>query len=258
MRRGLEKIIIIALAMLIVITGNFNGESVKSKGLRMRVIAHRGLTSAAPENTASSIIAAANKKIEYAELDVQETKDGYVVLMHDKSLKRVAGVNKCVGDMTYKQLEKVDVGRLYSPKFRGERVPTLDRIIRVAKGRIKLDIEIKCYGREKDLTKKVVGIVDRDNFQNKCIITSFSYNVLKYVKVLNPKIKTSYIIYSRPKDLSLKDADIYSVEKDHVDKKLIYELHRNKKQIHVWTTNNDSQIKKFMKLKVDYVIANNI
>lgn len=258
MRWGFKKIIVTALAVLVF--SNINGISVQSKSVKMRVIAHRGLVSEAPENTVSSILSAAKRKVDYAELDVQETKDGYVVLMHDKGLKRVAGINKCVCNMNYKELEKVDVGRLYSKKYKGERVPTLEKVILAAKGKIKLDIEIKCYGREKDLTEKVVALIDKNNFQDQCIVTSFDYDVLKYVKKLDPKIKTSYITFSRPKDISIKDKDIdiYSVEKNHVDAKFINKIHRYKKQIHVWTVDNINEIDKFLNLKVDYVITNNI
>lgn len=85
---------------------------------------------------------AAEDKADYAELDVQETKDGVVVLMHDKNLKRVAKVDKNLSEAAYEDIEKLDVGSIYSEKFKGKKIPTLDQVMKAAKGKIKLDIEI--------------------------------------------------------------------------------------------------------------------
>lgn len=249
---------IAAVSIAVILFNGYNNNLADPGEFISREIAHRGLVSDAPENTASAIKAAVNRKLQYAEIDAQETKDGYVVLMHDKSLKRVAGINKCVENMNYDELRKVDVGVLRSKKFKGERIPTLENIIAVAKGKIKLDIEIKAYSREKELTEKVIKIIENNNFQDQCIITSFNYNVLEYVKNLDPKVKTSYIVYSKINNLPSRNIDIYSVEKDYVTPKLINEVHKNGKQIHVWTVNKKSEIRKFINLNVDYIITNKV
>jgi glycerophosphoryl diester phosphodiesterase len=131
-------------------------------------------------------------------------------------------------------------------------------VVKRAKGRIKLDIEIKPYGREEDLTEKVVGLIEKNNIVKQCIVTSFDYDVLVYVKQLNPKIRTSFLLKSPVKDVSIKDVDIFSVEKHYVTAKLVKNIHRNDKSIHVWTVNNIKDMQRFKDFGVDYIITDNI
>ena len=93
------------------------------------VTAHRGSSRMAPENTMAAIEAAMEEMADYSEIDVQTTADGIVVVCHDLNLKRVAGVDRRLGTMTYDQVSRLDVGSHFSPKFAGERIPTVEEVM---------------------------------------------------------------------------------------------------------------------------------
>jgi glycerophosphoryl diester phosphodiesterase len=254
-----KTLCILALIMVsVVVANNYTSKSVTVKGKNIQVIGHRGDCRYAPENTVSSILYAAQDKADYAELDVQETKDGVVVLMHDKNLKRVAGVNRNVSDISYRDIEKLDVGRRFSKKFKGEKIPTLDQVMRASKGKIKLDIEIKKYVDDTNLVKKVVKTIKDNNFTNKCLVCSFDYNALVKVKKLNPKIHTGYITnLGKGVKLNLKYADYYSVYFPRVNKNVVEKLHKNNKKVHVWTVDNKQDFEKSVQMGIDDIITNN-
>src|SRR5262249_39012972 len=111
----------------------------------VRVTAHRGHARAAPENTLSAIRKAIESGADYAEVGVQQTADGVVVLLHDRDLKRVAGVSRRLDEMSYDEVRKLDVGSWFDPAFAGERVPTLVEVIHLTRGRIRLNIELKFF-----------------------------------------------------------------------------------------------------------------
>lgn len=222
----------------------------------VKIIAHRGSSRRAPENTVSSILCSVEDKADYAELDVQQTKDGVVVLMHDKNLKRLSKLNKNVEETNYKNIEELSVYGNNFKKFKGEKIPTLDQVVKKTKGKIKLDIEIKSYGNNFNLPERVVNIIEDNNAVDNSIVCSFDYNVLQKVKKLNPKIQIGYITCSNSEDIfRLKDVDFYSVCNAKVDKELIDKVHRRNKKIHVWTVDNIKDMNKFVRMGVDGIIT---
>ena len=86
-----------------------------------------------------------------AEIDVQMTSDGVIVLGHDASLKRVAGVNRSIASMTFAELEKLDVGSWFSPEYEGTRIPSLSEVLELCSQKIGLNVEIKYVGKNSEL-----------------------------------------------------------------------------------------------------------
>lgn len=111
--------------------------------------AHRVSALVAPENTIAAFKETFITQAEYAEIDVQETKDGELILFHDSNFERVAGVNKNVWEVNYDEIKTYDVGSHFRSDFAGEKIPTLDEAMKYSKGKIKLLIEIKLNGHEK-------------------------------------------------------------------------------------------------------------
>jgi glycerophosphoryl diester phosphodiesterase len=254
----IKKVIVIFFIAMISIMGadNYTGRKFVAKGKNVKIIAHRGSSKRAPENTISAILLAAEDKADYAELDVQETKDGVVVVMHDKSFKRVSGVDKNVSEMGFRDIEKLNLQSIGLDKFKGEKIPTLDQVMKVSKGKIKLDIEIKNYGDDTQLVKKVVRSIENNNLVENCLVCSFDYNTIAKVKKLNPKIKTGYITTLNKGDkLNLEYADYYSIYYPKVNKTIVERLHENNKKVHVWTVNNVNDYKKLIEMGVDNIIT---
>lgn len=254
-----NKLIATSILVTISFSGDiyFNTASVISNLETVTVTAHRGDSAHDPDNTMSSLLGAIANKADYSELDVQETKDGVVVLTHDTNLRKSAGVNKNIWELTYAEVEKLDVGSHFSPKFAGEKIPTLESIIKAANKKIKLNIEIKSNGHDKHLTDSVVKLIDDNHFVNQCVVTSFDYNVLQKVKKLDPKIKTGYIICRNVEDVNSLNVDFFSVNQSIATPNLIKKIHKNHKAIYVWTVNDTKTMKKFIDLGVDSIITDN-
>lgn len=241
----------------VMVSDNYIGKRFTVQSKNVKIIGHRGSSERAPENTIKSILCAAEDKADYAELDVQETKDGIVILMHDKNLKRVARVDENVSEILYKDLEKLEVGSSNPKKFKGEKIPTLDQVIKASKGKIKLDIEIKSYKDDGDLVKKVVQLIEDNDFVDNCLVCSFDYSALVKVKKLNSKIRTGYITELNKGDkLDLQYTDYYSVYYPRVTKNIVERLHKNNKKVHVWTVDNVEDLKKYIEMGVDDIITN--
>ncbi|UCC84099.1 MAG: glycerophosphoryl diester phosphodiesterase membrane domain-containing protein, partial [Gemmatimonadota bacterium] len=141
-------------------------------GRPVGVTAHRGSSQRAPENTLSAIEAAIEDGADYCEIDVQETADGVVVLLHDEDLMRIAGVDRKIWDINFAELRALDAGSWFAPEFAGERIPTLQEAIEVARGRIKLNIELKFNGHDEYLAERVVQILEQERFTDGALVSS--------------------------------------------------------------------------------------
>lgn len=223
---------------------------------KTKITSHRGSSKSAPENTLAALRYAVGDMADYAEIDVQETKDGIIVLFHDVNLKRITGVKSNIWSKTYEEIKDLDAGSWFSEEFSEERIPTLDEVIKYSKGKIKLNIELKPNAKNKNLEESVVEIIQANGFENDCVITSFNYKSLTKVKKLNENLKTGYIlsaVYGKFYDLEY--ADFYSMERSFVTPRVVTELHKRKKEIHVWTINKETYIEQLVSMGVDNIIT---
>ena len=224
----------------------------------VQITAHRGSSRTAPENTIPALQAAADELADYAEIDIQETKDGVMVLFHDSTLKRMAGIEKSVKSMTWDELKDIDVGTRFSGEFKGTTIPTLEEALEFSRGHLKLNIEIKYMGASSSLPEKVAECIERMGWTEQCVVTSTSYSYLKRVKKAVPDIYTGYIVSaaygSYYKDESI---DFISMLSSSVNQKLIDEAHESGKAVHVWTVNRKSEMERMKILGADNVITDN-
>lgn len=221
---------------------------------RAKVIAHRGQGFGGQENSLGAIEDSIKAKVDYAEIDVQETRDGTVVLMHDENLKRLTGLSTDVNKLTFKQIERLNIaGTLHRNNV--VRIPTLDRVIKKCKNRLHLIIEIKPYGNTEDLTNKVVKIIEEDNYVNQCKIHSLSYGILLQVKRLNPNIQTGIIVCGRTSGLCSMNVDFYSIEDDVLNKNLVNDIHAENRKVYAWTVDGKAGVNSMLSLDVDGIIS---
>lgn len=220
------------------------------------ITAHRGGAWKAPENTISALQYTIDSGADYAEIDVQETKDGELILLHDDSLKRTAGVKKNVWDMTLKQVEKLDAGASFHKKFRGEKIPEFTEVLKFCKGRLDLNIEIKYNGKNKGIVNKVVRAIKENHFEDHCIVTSMNYQFLKQIKKTAPEIRTGYIMTMTYGGVQgMEAADFFSVKHTYVDEKFVTQAHALGKEVHVWTVNYKGDAKRMLDMGVDNIIT---
>lgn len=235
---------------------NLNIEYVRT----IEVTAHRGASNLYPENTMSAFIGAKELGADWIELDVGATKDGEIIVLHDSNLKRIAGLDKFIWELTLAEIKELDAGSHFNSRFQNERIPTLTEVIKFAKeNNIKLNIEIKPTGHEEKLEEKVIDIINENNFKDECVITSQIYEVLEKVKTYDPKQTTIYVMSLAYGNLSkLKYADHFSIEASSVNSSLVKELHKNGKKLLVWTVNTKENIQKMIDLKVDNIVTDDI
>lgn len=159
--------------------------------MRPIIIAHRGASYLAPENTMASFRLAKRLGADGLELDVQMTKDHKLVVAHDYLTDIHTGVKGHIYDMTLEELRQLDFGSWKSPEFAGQRIPTLEEVLELGRDMKMLHIEFKPYlTRDTDFVERVVDAVYAAGVQDKVVLTSFQYGQLDEVKALAPEIKT--------------------------------------------------------------------
>ena len=123
---------------------------------KAEIIAHRGASYLAPENTLASTLLAWKLKADAVEVDVYLSKDNRIVVIHDRTTKRTSGVNLNVAQTTAEELRQLDVGRFKNKKYAGEKIPFLEEIIATVPPKKKLYVEVKCGPEIVPLLKQVI------------------------------------------------------------------------------------------------------
>ena len=178
------------------------------------------------------------------------------MIFHDNTLKRIAGINKKVSDLTYEELKTIDVGSWYGKEFAGEYIPTLQEVMEYTKGKIDLNIEIKNMGNKSRVPEKVLELVNEAEMQEQCVITSVNLSYLKRIKELQPEIRTGYIISAAYGDYySSEYIDFISIRSSFVTETLMERSHAAGKNVHAWTVNSVGEMKRLKLLGVDEVIT---
>ncbi len=226
----------------------------------LEITAHRGASVDYPENTMSAFIGAKEKGADWIELDVQQTKDGEIIVSHDTNLSRVTGVHKNIIDMDYSEIKDLDAGSFFDKKFKDEKIPLLKDVVDWAKNNhMKLNIELKPTFKEKDFEKEVVDIVKKYEYEDSCVITSQVYQVLENVKKYDKNIKTVYVMSLAVGDVVLLDkADSFSIEASNVNQYIVNKVHNAGKELYAWTVNKKESIQKMIDYNVDNIITDNI
>jgi glycerophosphoryl diester phosphodiesterase len=224
----------------------------------VKITSHRGDTIDSPENTLAAIEEAIHNGADFAEIDVQETKDLKLILLHDKSFKRTTGIDKSPWELTLNEIKELDAGSWFSNEYTGEKIPTLNEAIDYSKGKISLNIEIKTDKHNKNIAREVVKVIKENGIIDTCVVTSLDYEVLEEIEKYESKIKTGYIMYMAIGDLNKLNIDFYSVEETLINKKFIVDAHNNDREVHVWTINTVESMENILEFDVDNIITDNV
>jgi len=222
----------------------------------VQVTGHRG-SGAAPENSLTAIRQAIAAGADYAEIDVQRTADGAVVVLHDGDLMRLGGDPRKVGDITLAELRTVDIGTLKDAAFAGEHVPTLQEVIDEARGKLKLNIELKYNRPDSLLVPEVLRIVRENGFTDQSTITSLDYGALEDVERRAPEFRTGMIVTKSVGVPAKLPVDFLSVNQAATNAKLVERTQRQGKEVHVWTVNTRDDMVRMIELGVDNLITDN-
>ncbi len=220
------------------------------------VVAHRGASRAAPENTLAAMKKAVEFGADYAECDVFQTKDGEIVLFHDEEMERTTGKEGMIWDYTLAELEEMEVGSWFKEEFRGEPIPTLHEVIQLVKGKIKLNIEVKISGSDPGIAQKVVEIIRSEGIERECMVTSFEKSVIEKVKEIAPDLITGFIFdEEHPPDIFEGNWEYVCCKRDIMDEEFVRRAKQKGKKIFVWTVNYPAEMKKLIALGVDGIIT---
>lgn len=222
------------------------------------ITAHRAGTTFTPENTLDALKYSIQMKADYAEIDVQQSKDKQLYVMHDVNFKRTSGVDKNIWDVDSSEINTYDAGSYFSYDFKDARIPTLEDMVKTANGKIKLMIELKKNGHEQNLVEDTLSLLQKYQFQKQCVIASMDLEILQQVKALDPSFQTVFIApvaYGNYYDLSY--VDMYSIEATFVNNHMLTSLHENNKKVFVWTVNKDSELKRLLSMDIDGIVTDN-
>ena len=224
------------------------------------VTAHRGASADYPENSMSAIKGATELGADWIEIDVQQTKDGQIIVMHDTNLKRTTGNDVNIWNVTYEQLQDMEIGSWFSTEFAGEPIPLLSEVLEFAKeNHVRLNIELKPTGHEEDFEKSVIDLIREYGLEDQCVVTSQVYEVLQNVKKYDPEIHTVYVMsVAYGNILRLKAADSFSIKYTFVTDQLVTKVHNAGKEIYAWTMNSEYLLNEMIELNVDNVVTDDV
>ena len=236
---------LILLNVLFIFVPNFFNNSFKTK----LIIGHRG--GEGVENSLGAIKNSIDKRIDYVEIDIQRTKDNYYIVNHDKTFKRVAGINKSASDMTLKEIKKISL--------RGEeKIPEINEVLKLSKNKINLFIELKGKTADKKMVDDIVKLVKKEKMEKQVVFISMRYSVINYLKTKYKDLKTGFIYFLFLGDMSKIKADYMLFSEDFVTENHIEQIHKHNKKAIVWTVNSPDSMKKYLDSAVDGIITDRV
>lgn len=221
----------------------------------IKIAAHRGGNSGAPENSLSGIQNALDIGVTVIEIDVQMTKDGVVVLNHDVDLERVAGNEAQVSELSYNELRQLNIGLDVDGIHVFEEIPTLEAALAVVKDRATLIIDIKFDTYSRSLARGIVAVLEETNMVNQVVVQSFKYEVLEDIRELNSEIIIGQLLRSLAVDTEALDVDFYAVKHNIVTDKFIEAAHKEGHEVWVWTVNDNAHLVDVLNYNIDGIIT---
>jgi glycerophosphoryl diester phosphodiesterase len=220
--------------------------------------AHRGASGQAPENTLAALELAISLGADMAEIDVQPTADGQLVVFHDDTLERTSNGTGRVTAQTLAKLRSLDAGSWYSRHYAGQTIPTLAEVMNVARGRLALNIELKVAGRPRGLLNNVRAAISDHGFTHHCVVTSFDHALINELTAFEPAFAVGYIIGKQglPPGIFGARVDLLSLEKSLVRKAEMEFAAAAGKAVHAWTVNTAEEMNHLLELGIGGVITN--
>jgi glycerophosphoryl diester phosphodiesterase len=230
---------------------------------RPLIIAHRGASAAAPQNTLAAFRRAMELGADGVELDVHLSADGIPVVIHNFEVDDVTDGTGKVTDKTLAELKELDAGAKFSPEFAGERIPTLAQVFEVLEGKLLVNVELK------DLSPKGVGleapvaeVVRQCGMESKVLFSSFNPFTLRRVRPLAPGIPSG-LLYSHDLPPYLRRAwlapftphEARHPDAEMTDARLVQWCRRRKLRINVWTVDEPDEMRRLIALGVDGIIT---
>ncbi len=219
------------------------------------IIAHRGASNEAPENTMAAIQQAIKDEADWVEIDVQETVDDHVIVFHDSDFMKLAKNPLKIWDATLADVEAIDIGSWFDPKFSDQRAPTLRDVLKACKGKIRVLIELKYYGHDVDLENRVAQIVEEEGMVDQIELMSLKLEAVTKMKKLRPTWRVGLLMSVATGNLKASEADFLAINGAFVDRDLIKKAHQRQQDVLVWTVNDAASMSTMIGMGVDGLIT---
>jgi len=227
------------------------------------VIAHRGFSGSAPENTMIAFKKGMEAGSDMIELDVRFSKEGEVVVIHDETLERTTTGKGKVIEKTINELKKLDAGTKFHSSFSGEKIPTLREVLQLAHRQIPVNIELKIGNYERwtilDLADRALREVEMAGMVDQVVFSSFDPIALERVLKKNQAVPVAYL-YNRPWNFPREVTEgrpfsTLTCRKSVLTAENISRAHQEGIRVGVYTLNTEEEMEKFIELKVDAIIT---
>ena len=217
----------------------------------MKVISHRGAASLAPENTLPSFTAALALPIDGVETDIQQTKDGKLVLFHDNTLERTTGAAGTIQDKTWDELQALDAGTWFDPKYAGTRIPLLTDILDRFGTKTSWDLEIK----QPHIEDIVVKTVEPYKLFPNITFTSFDFITISDTKRKYPFLTTGFLTDDFSEEMIAKvkahNIDHFCPKASLINKEIVDKLRSAGFYVRAWGVKNPDIMKQAIEAGVD-------
>lgn len=230
-------------------------------------IGHRGAAGYCPENTFASFNKALELGVDYLEIDIQMTKDGELVVLHDPTVNRTTNGKGKVKDLTLKEIQALDAGSWFHPKFKGEKVPSFSEFLDVYASETGLLLELKKPSLYPEIEEKLARELMKRGLhsgeKNHIIVQSFDINSLKRFHLLLPSIPIGVLIKNTGvKRISTKDLNSFSSFASYVNpkitlvnKRLIRRIHLHGFKTIIWTVKKKSDVRLLKHFDINGIVS---
>lgn len=229
--------------------------------IRTKVYAHRGYSAIAPENSMIAFLLAM-KFSDGIELDVQLTKDGEVVVIHDETVNRTTNGIGWVKDFTLEEITSLNNGSWFSSKYQDQRLPSLRQVLDLLKNsRLELNIELKnSYIPYPRLEEKVIELVEDFGMEDRVILSTFNLESVHRLQQLRPHYQIA-ALYNMHVDSPWKYGELLGLKGIHphhsfVTEELVRECKKRNIAVRPYTVDDEAEMKRLLKLGVDAIITN--
>ena len=216
----------------------------------VKVIAHRGGGNEGRENTLSGLEKAWTAGAYGSEIDIQRTKDGYYVLNHDGTFKRVAGDSRKPEEMTLREVKKLSID--------GEPVPTYEEMLISSRGRMVLFTELKGNTADIKMADDAIKLVKQYQMEDEVVLISLKYDLIDYIETNYPEMQTGFLTFASFGETAALNCDYIGLEEESATSDAIDAIHKEGKKALVWTANEKGSQKHFLCTKIDGIITDNV
>jgi glycerophosphoryl diester phosphodiesterase len=234
---------------------------------RPRVIAHRGFSGVAPENSLAAIRKAIDLGADMVEIDVLLSRDGHVVVIHDETVDRTTDGRGKVASLDLEELRRLDAGSWFSKAFAGEKIPTLAEVLDLVRGRILLNVEIKTEAvtpeAEGGISDKVLRLIAEREMGEQVILSSFDPEALRQARRLDSAIRTASL-YDKDLHRGMGPVEVmaavgsngFNLSARQLSDEVLRACHGQRRPVAVYTVDDKKKMERLIAAGVDAIFTN--